>query len=605
MQQNELPKLSELLEEPAFVKQIQNTLLLAQDIYQTFLFLKGKYDTQTQENENLTKEFKEILLTCKNLEESITKKEKDIAYKQEAIKKTYEESISILEDLDSKIEQELSSQQLLKKDLENIKDEILTYKEEVSFLLNSLKEYEENIKALRALMDENKTLKEDLQEELIQKAKELRENLLNLQNEFKEALEIHKFVSRDEFLKIQELIPNKPVLENPKRDELEEEITQSNSTLKQLEESIKNLQEEQSSLKAKEELEELKKVFEALEDKESEEALNLKIQIAQKELEALEEQRRLDEIQKELEALQEQKTQLQTHLDSKNEELQKIYDEDNKTTLTPTSPKDLTTKFYVDSQDELLKALISEILHDAVFKDGEQEIQGIKRFSTLYAQELFTKNNQLGNENIFNASSHTFIGKVNLENADFSKGVNFLEVANFKKPPKFEGTITFPNIITTAHTKTTTLEALSTATLRAALNAYGINQFFNDSYFKKNANFAINPTCNTNPTADTHLARKLYVDYKGGHRSLGNQTAPKIDFRQSVNFHINMTGRGSIGVAHWGGLGKSGVIAVDNSQNIVSFLAPFYFRIAPGSMSGRSFFAYYCYATSQILLARI
>ncbi|EEP3804409.1 hypothetical protein HB340_001447, partial [Campylobacter jejuni] len=75
------------------------------------------------------------------------------------------------------------------------------------------------------------------------------------------------------------------------------------------------------------------------------------------------------------------------------------------------------------------------------------------------------------------------------------------------------------------------------------------------------------------PTNDNHLTRKWYVDYGGGIKNLGNQTAPKIDLRQAQHFILTMTARGAIGIANWGGAGKSGTITVNNAQNITAFSA--------------------------------
>ncbi|ECQ5440592.1 hypothetical protein FZJ52_09450, partial [Campylobacter jejuni] len=83
--------------------------------------------------------------------------------------------------------------------------------------------------------------------------------------------------------------------------------------------------------------------------------------------------------------------------------------------------------------------------------------------------------------------------------------------------------------------------------------------------------FSATPVCGANPTRDAELARKWYVDYGGGIKNLGNQTAPKIDLRQAQHFILTMTARGAIGIANWGGAGKSGTITVNNAQNITAF----------------------------------
>ncbi|EAK3587756.1 hypothetical protein B5R48_08085, partial [Campylobacter coli] len=110
--------------------------------------------------------------------------------------------------------------------------------------------------------------------------------------------------------------------------------------------------------------------------------------------------------------------------------------------------------------------------------------------------------------------------------------------------------------------------------------------------------------CSANPTEDTQLARKWYVDYGGGIKNLGNQTAPKIDLRQAQHFILTMTAKGAIGIANWAGAGKSGTITVNNAQNITAFSAPFKFRIAQSGFSGTETFAYFCIAANNVLITR-
>ncbi|HEF9452482.1 TPA: hypothetical protein SBX39_001266 [Campylobacter coli] len=116
--------------------------------------------------------------------------------------------------------------------------------------------------------------------------------------------------------------------------------------------------------------------------------------------------------------------------------------------------------------------------------------------------------------------------------------------------------------------------------------------------------FSVPPMCGANPTQDAQLARKWYVDYGGGIRNLGNQTAPRIDLRQAQHFILTMTARGAIGIANWGGAGKSGTITVNNAQNITAFSAPFKFRIAQSGFSGTETFAYFCIASNNVRLVR-
>ncbi|EAL9507913.1 hypothetical protein DYX94_08750 [Campylobacter coli] len=116
--------------------------------------------------------------------------------------------------------------------------------------------------------------------------------------------------------------------------------------------------------------------------------------------------------------------------------------------------------------------------------------------------------------------------------------------------------------------------------------------------------FSAPPVCGANPTQDAQLARKWYVDYGGGIKNLGNQTAPKIDLRQAQHFILTMTAKGAIGIANWASAGKSGTITVNNAQNITAFSAPFKFRVAQSGFSGTETFAYFCIASNNVRLVR-
>ncbi|EKO5154643.1 hypothetical protein P0J83_001742, partial [Campylobacter coli] len=116
--------------------------------------------------------------------------------------------------------------------------------------------------------------------------------------------------------------------------------------------------------------------------------------------------------------------------------------------------------------------------------------------------------------------------------------------------------------------------------------------------------FSVPPMCGANPTEDAQLARKWYVDYGGGIKNLGNQTAPKIDLRQAQHFILTMTAKGAIGIANWASAGKSGTITVNNAQNITAFSAPFKFRVGQSGFSGTETFAYFCIASSNVLITR-
>ncbi|EAI4690588.1 hypothetical protein BBZ01_01050 [Campylobacter jejuni] len=112
------------------------------------------------------------------------------------------------------------------------------------------------------------------------------------------------------------------------------------------------------------------------------------------------------------------------------------------------------------------------------------------------------------------------------------------------------------------------------------------------------------PVCSANPTEDAQLARKWYVDYGGGIKNLGTTGSINLDLRQAQHFILTANAGTSIGIANFGGVGKSGTITINNCQNVVAFNAPFNFRIAQSGFSGTETFAYFCIASNNVRLVR-
>ncbi|EAL5963871.1 hypothetical protein KJK83_001379 [Campylobacter jejuni] len=125
-----------------------------------------------------------------------------------------------------------------------------------------------------------------------------------------------------------------------------------------------------------------------------------------------------------------------------------------------------------------------------------------------------------------------------------------------------------------------------------------------DNIFNGSNTFNQAITAPSNPSNDNHLTRKWYVDYGGGIRNLGTTGSINIDLRQAQHFILTANANTSIGVANFGGVGKSGTITINNCQNVVAFNAPFNFRIAQSGFSGTETFAYFCISAAKIRLVR-
>ncbi|EPD9841320.1 hypothetical protein ACSFW0_000131 [Campylobacter coli] len=224
------------------------------------------------------------------------------------------------------------------------------------------------------------------------------------------------------------------------------------------------------------------------------------------------------------------------------------------------------------------KTELNSKIDNKVTKTGNETIAGVKTFSSSIVIPNATANNHATNLGQLN-------GKVAKTGNETIAGVK-----TFSVPPVSATNPTANNQV--ANKSYVDTVGNSKVALSGNQTIAGVKTF----------NAA--PVCGANPTQDAQLARKWYVDYGGGIKNLGNQTAPKIDLRQAQHFILTMTARGAIGIANWGGAGKSGTITVNNAQNITAFSAPFKFRVAQSGFSGTETFAYFCIASNNIRLVR-
>ncbi|EAC1776651.1 hypothetical protein EI896_05260 [Campylobacter coli] len=224
------------------------------------------------------------------------------------------------------------------------------------------------------------------------------------------------------------------------------------------------------------------------------------------------------------------------------------------------------------------KTELNSKIDNKVTKTGNETIAGVKTFSSSIVIPNATANNHATNLGQLN-------GKVAKTGNETIAGVK-----TFSVPPVSATNPTANNQV--ANKSYVDTVGNSKVALSGNQTIAGVKTF------------SVPPVCGANPTQDTQLARKWYVDYGGGIKNLGNQTAPKIDLRQAQHFILTMTARGAIGIANWGGAGKSGTITVNNAQNITAFSAPFKFRVAQSGFSGTETFAYFCIASNNVRLVR-
>ncbi|EAK3883040.1 hypothetical protein CJY57_08915 [Campylobacter coli] len=316
---------------------------------------------------------------------------------------------------------------------------------------------------------------------------------------------------------------------------------------------------------------------------------------------------------------EEHKQELET---KKNEYINKIVAKANEYDIANINAQVKAMDTKITEQINGAKTELNSKIDNKVTKTGDETIAGVKTFSVPPVSATNpTANNQVANKSYVDtvgnskvalsgnqtiAGIKTFSSSIVIPNATANNHATNLGQLNSKVAKTGDETI--------AGVKTFSVPPVS------ATNPTANNQVANKSYVDTVGNskvalsgnqtiagiktFNAAPVCGANPTEDAQLARKWYVDYGGGIKNLGNQTAPKIDLRQAQHFILTMTARGAIGIANWGGAGKSGTITVNNAQNITAFSAPFKFRVAQSGFSGTETFAYFCIASNNVILVR-
>ncbi|EFP6200701.1 hypothetical protein H1G46_001834 [Campylobacter coli] len=272
---------------------------------------------------------------------------------------------------------------------------------------------------------------------------------------------------------------------------------------------------------------------------------------------------------------EEHKQELET---KKNEYINEIDTKANEYDIANINAQVQAMDTKITEQINGAKTELNSKIDNKVTKTGDETIAGVKTFSSPIVIPNATANNHATNLGQLN-------GKVAKTGNETIAGVK-----TFSVPPVSATNPTANNQV--ANKSYVDTVGNSKVALSGNQTIAGVKTF------------SVPPVCGANPTQDAQLARKWYVDYGGGIRNLGNQTAPKIDLRQAQHFILTMTAKGAIGIANWGGAGKSGTITVNNAQNITAFSAPFKFRIAQSGFSGTETFAYFCIASNNVRLVR-
>ncbi|EGH2017637.1 hypothetical protein JQA96_001368 [Campylobacter coli] len=272
---------------------------------------------------------------------------------------------------------------------------------------------------------------------------------------------------------------------------------------------------------------------------------------------------------------EEHKQELET---KKNEYINEIDTKANEYDIANINAQVQAMDTKITEQINGAKTELNSKIDNKVTKTGDETIAGVKTFSSPIVIPNATANNHATN-----------LGQLNSKVAK-TGDETIAGIKTFSVPPVSETNPTANNQVANKSYVDTVGNS------KVALSG---NQTIADI-----KTFNVAPVCSANPTEDTQLARKWYVDYGGGIKNLGTTGSINLDLRQAQHFILTMTATGAIGIANWGGAGKSGTITVNNAQNITAFSAPFNFRVAQSGFSGTETFAYFCIAANNIRLVR-
>ena len=120
-----------------------------------------------------------------------------------------------------------------------------------------------------------------------------------------------------------------------------------------------------------------------------------------------------------------------------------------------------------------------------------------------------------------------------------------------------------------------------------------------------NTSDADKPISTATQTALNTKANLSSNTYTAPQRTNTSTSTSAIDFRIANNFTINATAANITVTSLTGCIGQSGVIVIENAQNVTGWGAEFNFKTVPTSMSGMEVFSYFVQTETVIRIGRV
>lgn len=244
---NENTTLQESLNTPEFIRQIEQTLLISQEVHNSFNQLIGKYQDGLIKGEQTRKEATDTLMQVLGIkQEMIEKKEMLLSVLSQAQDKDAELREFVLGKKDQ-INAILEKNEAIKESVESTKEQIFSSQQNVEEVLQSLQERRDLIAELTRLIEDNTRLKTQILEEINANVEASKIEFNEYFNTLKAQINLTNYALKSDVDKINTIMPTivepsdelKDLLAQKEAKEIE--ITQKQSQMERLQEELQEL----------------------------------------------------------------------------------------------------------------------------------------------------------------------------------------------------------------------------------------------------------------------------------------------------------------------------------------------------------------------------
>ncbi|MDE6958123.1 MAG: hypothetical protein K2O80_00990 [Helicobacter apodemus] len=254
--------LQDSLNTPEFIRQIEQTLLISQEVHNSFNQLIGKYEDGLIAGEQTRKEATDTLMQVLTIkQEMLEKKEILLSILSQAQDKDAELREFVLEKKEQ-INAILEKNQAIKESVQSTKEQIFSSQQNVEEVLQSLQERRDLIAELTQLIEENTRLKTQILEDINTSVETSKVEFNEYFNTLKAQVDLTSYALKSDVDRINTIIPSivEPSDELKAlmalKDGIEIEIMEKQSQRERLQEELRELsilQPEQSTQSTQEE----------------------------------------------------------------------------------------------------------------------------------------------------------------------------------------------------------------------------------------------------------------------------------------------------------------------------------------------------------------